>query len=343
MQFQHLTSAELTDVGKKRSNNEDAAVRLPECGVFAVADGMGGAMDGEIASRAVIDALSEAFSGRHSEGVPDFDQTKVLIREAAVNANAWIREHSESRGLSGTGSTVVALMFDAKDPARAYVVHAGDSRAYRLRGNALARLTTDHSLAAEVGIENEQSLGPMFRSMVTRAVGIKATVNLAETPVDVTEGDLFLLCSDGLTGMVPDDELSKLLRDNRGAELDALSGILVDAANRNGGVDNTTVVVVKVGSFPKPSKPEPEVEPEKQVELEKKELVPEKAAPAGPEPTPDTVERECGVIPVDEPRSEERDTTPMGGAGDRAPSDSAGHVAPTSDLECATPAGAGPS
>lgn len=266
MRFTHLDSSELTDTGKRRKNNEDAALSLPKSGVFCVADGMGGAADGEIASRAVVEALAEAFSGRHSDGDPDFARTKELVLEAVLNANAWIKENSDKRGFSGTGSTIVVMAFDPAGTDRAVVMHAGDSRAYRLRGDALMRLTKDHSLVSEAGLDDRDSLGPMFRAMVTRAVGIRTGLDLEESTVDVMENDLFLLCSDGLTTMVPDEVLKQVLLENRTLELNALARVLVDESNRRGGEDNITVVLVRVGK-----------------QIEAVELTSEPPPPAAPE------------------------------------------------------------
>lgn len=249
MRFAHLESSDLTDAGKLRRNNEDAALCLKAHGVYCVADGMGGAADGEVASRAVIDAYEEGFSGRHSEGQLDFEGIKRLVREAAVNANDWIRDQAENRGAAGMGSTLVVMAFDPASPARGMVAHAGDSRAYRLRGDTLMRLTKDHSLLSEAGIEDRESLGPMFRSMVTRAIGIRADLDLEETQVDVMENDLFLLCSDGLTTMIPDEELGRILRQNRGLAVDAICRLLVDESNRRGGEDNITVIIIRVGKY----------------------------------------------------------------------------------------------
>jgi hypothetical protein len=130
------------------------------------------------------------------------------------------------------------------------ILHAGDSRAYRLRGDSMKRLSRDHSLAAEAGVEDETRLGPMFQSMVTRAVGVQLTVEMEETDVDVRSGDLFLLCSDGLTRMLPDNVLSVLLAENRNLPLDGLAQLLVDEANDNGGLDNVTVLLIRAGDIP---------------------------------------------------------------------------------------------
>ncbi|MEI6808619.1 MAG: protein phosphatase 2C domain-containing protein [bacterium] len=374
MRFAYLDSSELTDTGKLRRNNEDAALRLKERGVFCVADGMGGAADGEVASRAVIDAYEEAFSGRHSDGEPDFERTKLLIREAAVNANDWIRDQAENRGAAGMGSTLVVMAFDSIESGRGIVMHAGDSRAYRLRGDTLTRLTRDHSLLSEAGIEDRESLGPMFRSMVTRAVGIRADVDLEETHVDVVENDLFLLCSDGLTTMVSDDELGRLLRENRSLDADGICRLLVNESNRRGGEDNITVLLVRVNKISEAAEhavpeivapsvsaaPEAGDTPSDGEHFET--VTPETADLSGGESFPgeedefdEVISPEEEIQPVEqemphhiswsdqeaelpdaEIRQVERDTTPPSDNGEGL-TDSLQQHEPTSDLECVTP------
>ncbi|MEI6147795.1 MAG: protein phosphatase 2C domain-containing protein [bacterium] len=357
MRFSHLDSSELTDSGKQRANNEDAVLCLPESGVFCVADGMGGAADGEIASRAVVDALEEAFSGRHSGQEPDFTRTKELVFEAALNANAWIKDHADRRGASGAGSTVVILAFDPVASGNAAVFHAGDSRAYRLRGDTLMRLTKDHSLVSEAGLDDRDNLGPMFRAMVTRAVGIRASVDLEHSPVDVLSEDLFLLCSDGVTTMIPDDALGILLRANRTAGTKELCRILVDEANRRGGDDNITVVIIRAGKVataavapevaaepaPAPVAPAAPTTACEQVVKGQPDGATPAAEPAVPAPEiasddfipqEDMAEEEksqCASGPID------RDTTSPSddGAGLVAPDQQP--LSPTSDLECVTP------
>lgn len=375
MRFAYLDSSELTDTGKQRRNNEDAALRLKERGVFCVADGMGGAADGEVASRAVIDAYEEAFSGRHSDGEPDFERTKLLIREAAVNANDWIRDQAENRGAAGMGSTLVVMAFDQIEAGRGIVMHAGDSRAYRLRGDTFTRLIRDHSLLSEAGIEDRESLGPMFRSMVTRAVGIRADVDLEETHVDIVENDLFLLCSDGLTTMVPDEEIGRILRENRNLDTDGLCRLLVNESNRRGGEDNITVLLIRVGSASKAASnatpevitiPEPAVpetgdtpatgdhcktgtqettsQPEdmnytgEEDEAEAVSSPEEESQPMEQEmPHRISVDDQDLEMPIAEKSThEERDTTPPSDSGEELP-DSIQQHTPTSDLECVTP------
>ncbi|MDI6773874.1 MAG: SpoIIE family protein phosphatase [Verrucomicrobiota bacterium] len=132
-------------------------------------------------------------------------------------------------------------------PEQAVALHAGDSRLYRYRKGGLAQMTRDHSLAEEAGFKNRKGLPRVFRGMVTRGVGIRENLALEETAVEARESDLFILCSDGLTGMVSDKRLRKLLRMNEEASLKELARTLVAEANESGGDDNISVILVRVG------------------------------------------------------------------------------------------------
>jgi protein phosphatase len=247
--FEYLTSAERTDVGRRRKNNEDALLRLPEHGVFCVADGMGGVQGGEVASAAVVREIRQEFDTGPDAAFAVTAAAKARLVERAVNrASAWIKSRADERGMVGTGSTAVTLMFDAVYPERAVAAHAGDSRAYRFRRAKLTQLTVDHSVAAAAGLRDDRALPAMFRGVVTRAAGIAASVTMERTATDAAAGDLFLLCSDGLSRMVPDRQILKLLRRHERAPLDELAGRLVDEAVRAGGEDNVSVVLVRVGA-----------------------------------------------------------------------------------------------
>ena len=248
MDFSHLSSAEYTDVGKKRRVNEDSVIRIPEQGIFFVADGMGGAAGGDVASRTAIEEVRREFKPAQAS-VPNGKPMARLerVRRALDEASRRIKRMSEEKGVVGTGTTAVLLSFDGESVSRASTMHAGDSRAYRYRDGKLSLLTNDHSVAAAAGVKNEKSLPSMFRGVVTRAVGLEETVELEETKVDVLPGDLYLLCSDGLTKMVPDNKIHKLLRRHESENLAVQAKLLVDEANQAGGNDNITVVLVKVG------------------------------------------------------------------------------------------------
>jgi len=239
-----LSVAAATDVGCKRKNNEDSLLSLPECGLFCVADGMGGAREGQVASKAVTDALAQAFSTPDAISL-DLPAKVRLVRDTINQTNIWIRKRIEERGFAQMGSTVVLGLFDDKNLSTGIVLHAGDSRMYRYRGRAIKQLITDHTLVAELGAKDEKALPAQFRGVVTKAVGLGDEVSLDETPFDILPGDLFLICSDGLTRMIPDKQLQKLLRQNEALNINALAQILVDEAKKAGGDDNITVIIVR--------------------------------------------------------------------------------------------------
>ena len=260
MEFSYITSAELTDVGRKRKNNEDSLVRVPEHGVFCVADGMGGGDAGEVASAAVVKAISEVLRAELGDRRGVRAPTKIrALSNALSQVSAWIFRRSEERGRGMCGSTVSLLVFDAVTPDQAVALHAGDSPVYRFRRNRLKQVTRDHSFATEAGYKNESQVPKQFRGVVTRAVGIKPTVRLEETPLDVRPNDVFVICSDGLSKMVPERKLAKFLRGCDAGSLDTLAGSLINAANDAGGSDNISVVLVHVGETT-PVAPVPEEE-----------------------------------------------------------------------------------
>lgn len=250
MALLHLNSAALSDVGRMRNNNEDAVLRLPKHGVFCVADGMGGAEGGERASQAVIEALGEEFLCLGTAGSPlTCKQKSRLVRKALNRASARIREEMDAKGGGSAGSTAVVLIFDDTSSGRALSLHAGDSRLYRLRSEALAQLTRDHSVAAAINARNEKEVPAMFRGMITRAVGVKTSVHLEKTAVNVKQGDLLLLCSDGLTRMLPDKRIESVLNDCAHAGLENTARRLIDEANCAGGHDNISVALISIGVF----------------------------------------------------------------------------------------------
>ena len=279
--FSYLTSAELSDVGRRRKNNEDSLVCLPEAGVFCVADGMGGVQGGEVARKAAVEALHKEFTASPDASFAiTADASARLVERALNSASKWIKERAEGLGLSGTGSTAVVLVFDRVTPSQGLALHAGDSRAYRLRGDKLSQLTMDHSVAAAAGLPDDSSLPPMFRGVITRAVGLEHNVQLEETAFDVNPGDLFLLCSDGLSKMVSDRRIQKLMRKHRDDALPDMAKALVDESLEEGGEDNVSVVVIRVaGDLPKG--PTMEI-PKETLELEKLVLDKPKVIPTRP-------------------------------------------------------------
>jgi protein phosphatase len=224
----------LTDAGRKRRRNEDAYVLQPP--LFAVADGMGGAQAGEVASRLAVDAFREFHEADELE--PE-ERVTAIIQEA--NRRIYERARQDSQA-SGMGTTVTAALVGAESVS---VGHVGDSRAYRLRGGRLEQLTDDHSLVADLVrggrlTPEEADVHPQ-RSVITRALGTDAQVDVDAFTFEALPGDVILLCSDGLTTMVTDEEIVAVVGEAKSLE-DAAKQ-LVKAANRRGGEDNVTVVL----------------------------------------------------------------------------------------------------
>ena len=250
--FPHVTFAAKSDIGCKRKNNEDALGTFPSLGVYCVADGMGGGDDGEVASAATVGAVERFVKAHPLPEGSAFPAESVIagIRAAVNDASKWIFERAKSRNLKGCGSTFVGMCLDPSRPEEATALHAGDSRLYRIRGRGIQQITKDHSAAELIGAKDENEINPMFRGMILRAVGIQQSVEVDATPLPLKEGDCILICSDGLCRMVPDKKIASIVRES--ATPDAAVNALVAAANEAGGIDNVTVVLVKVGKMPAP-------------------------------------------------------------------------------------------
>ncbi len=231
-------AAAVTDTGRRRLRNEDAYVCRPP--LFAVADGMGGARAGEVAARLAAAALEEAGTGTKGE-----EGVAMLIEEA--NRRIWERAVTDP-ATSGMGTTVTAAIVDAA-AGQVAIGHVGDSRAYLLRGGALEQLTTDHSLVAELVqsgvLTPEEAERHPQRSAITRALGTEPSVRVETFTVAGEIGDLFLLCSDGLSVMLGDDDVAEAVESAGRDPADAAEK-LIAAANARGGEDNITVVLFEL-------------------------------------------------------------------------------------------------
>jgi len=238
-----------TDTGRQRSANEDSFfVRAP---IFVVADGMGGAQAGEVASK----AAAEAFDRDLPPGSPE-----RFLRETIEAANREIHELAhDDPSRAGMGTTITAAIVNPESE-EVVIGHVGDSRAYRLRGGKLERLTRDHSLVEEMRrkgqLTDAQAEDHPQRSIITRALGPEAEVDVDVQTVPAAPGDLFLICSDGLTTMVDEAKIARLLA-GAGSMEAAVRG-LVDEANRAGGRDNITALAFRLEDAAAPSRAEPE-------------------------------------------------------------------------------------
>jgi len=225
-----------SDTGRQRNANEDSFfVRAP---IFVVADGMGGAQAGEVASKAAADAFDV--------DLPDGPAERVL-RETILAANRTIHDLARvDPSRAGMGTTLTAAVFSA-ERAEVAIGHVGDSRAYRLRGARLEQLTRDHSLVEEMRrkgqLTDAQAEDHPQRSIITRALGPEPEVEPDVQTVSAAPGDVFLLCSDGLTTMLDEEKIAKLLAG--ATSMDAAVRALIDEANRAGGRDNITALAFR--------------------------------------------------------------------------------------------------
>jgi serine/threonine protein phosphatase PrpC len=230
----------ITDTGRKRRRNEDAYVCEPP--LFAIADGMGGAQAGEVASRLAAAALKE--SGAKTLGGER--RISDLIQEA--NRRVYDRSSTDPN-TSGMGTTITVALVENGNVAFG---HVGDSRAYLIRDGRMEQVTEDHSLVNELmksgKLSREEAETHPQRSVITRALGTDPDVDADTFTIEARAGDVFLLCSDGLTDMVAEREILGLVERNR-SDLDAALKSLVKAANRSGGEDNITVVAFEIAEI----------------------------------------------------------------------------------------------
>jgi serine/threonine protein phosphatase PrpC len=230
-------SAGSTDAGRKRRRNEDSFVIDPP--LFAVADGMGGAQAGEVASRLAAAAFREFHE---ADDLAPEERVATIIQEA--NRRIYERAKSDAQA-SGMGTTITAALVAPEGVA---VGHVGDSRAYRLRHQRLEQLTEDHSLVADLvrsgRLTPDEADSHPQRSVITRALGTDPEVDVDSFTADAEAGDVFLLCSDGLTTMVDEEQIAETIA--RSSSLEQATKALVKAANRAGGEDNVTVVLFRL-------------------------------------------------------------------------------------------------
>ncbi len=248
-------AAGLSDVGLQREHNEDSFVVLKEYDLFVVADGMGGHRAGDVASKIATETISEFFRTTANEDVtwPFHFDTNLSEEENRLLtgirvANRQIFERStRSREYHGMGTTVVGAMFSPKKK-RMYIGHVGDSRCYRVRGGNIQQLTRDHSLIndyllAMPDLTDEQKQ-ELPKNVITRALGMQDNVVVDLQHDDPKVGDVYVLCSDGLSGMVSDDDIQEIVIATN--DIREACRKLIQRANERGGEDNITAVLIKI-------------------------------------------------------------------------------------------------
>jgi protein phosphatase len=243
-----------TDVGMKRTHNEDYFSLIEDEQLFLVADGMGGHASGEVASKMAAETISEFYQRtRDDEEVTwpyKMDRSLSYVENRLVCAiklaNLRIFETScRDIRYKGMGTTIVSTLVVGD---KVYVGHVGDSRVYRIRDGAIQQLTRDHSLLedykeAKPDMTEEEERNFPHKNVITRALGMRETVQVDIRAHQIKSGDVYLLCSDGLSGMVPDDQISQITGNAK--SLERAVAELVDAANRNGGTDNVTTLMLQ--------------------------------------------------------------------------------------------------
>jgi protein phosphatase len=246
-------SSGLSDVGVIRSHNEDCFDIDPKNQVFVVADGMGGHSHGEIASRIAVDAIRDFVEQTNdADSTLPFEMDTTLGRHgnrlrAAIRIahDKVLRAIRQDASLHGMGTTVVGVLLDGDSAA---IAHVGDSRVYRVRGGELELLTQDHTWVNEQVVagflSEEQARAHPLKNVVTRALGGEAEIDIDVRECPIEAGDLFLLCSDGLTTMLTDDEIVSRVRSVD--RLEEACSRLVRDANSRGGYDNVSVVLVRI-------------------------------------------------------------------------------------------------
>jgi serine/threonine protein phosphatase PrpC len=242
-----------TDVGMKRNHNEDYFSLIEDEQLFIVADGMGGHASGEVASKLAAETVGEFYQRTKDEDATwpyKVDRSLSYIENRLVCgiklANFRIYE-SANRDIryKGMGTTIVAAMIKGD---KIYLAHVGDSRCYRIRGPKIEQLTRDHSLLedykeAKPDMTEEEQRNFPHKNVITRALGMRDTVQVDVKPHQILDGDYYVMCSDGLSGMVEDEQIRDIIQKSK--TLERVVEELVDHANRAGGTDNITTLVLQ--------------------------------------------------------------------------------------------------
>ncbi|WP_041453305.1 Stp1/IreP family PP2C-type Ser/Thr phosphatase [Anaeromyxobacter dehalogenans] len=247
----------VTDVGRRRDHNEDAFLVDPALGLYVVADGMGGHAGGGTASRLAVETIQESVRAARDgspevfEGANGVEDSRLpdLLREAVEAACARIFQTAQGDpGLAGMGTTVTAALIDGRV---AFVAHVGDSRCYLLREGRIYQVSEDHSLVNEQlkagTISADEAKHSRFKNIITRSVGFEAQVQVDLMGIELEGGDALVICCDGLSNLVDDDEILQIVDE---CPIDEAPARLVALANDRGGDDNITVIVIRAGLAP---------------------------------------------------------------------------------------------
>jgi protein phosphatase len=252
-----ITAAGETNVGVKRSRNEDNLLKMPEENLFAVADGMGGHSSGEVASQIAVEGIANFFKAtRQDEDITwpykmdknrPYDENRFIMSVKLANLRIFEASQREAR-YRGMGTTIAGVNFADGD---ALVAHVGDSRVYRVRNGQMTQLTEDHSLLNDYikakKLTPDEIANFPHKNVIVRALGMKETVLVDLSRHTLQAGDIYVSCSDGLSGMVTDEELLEVIKSN--ADVQEAVKTLINKANEAGGVDNITVVIARIDSL----------------------------------------------------------------------------------------------
>lgn len=256
-----LIAAGLTNVGMKRAHNEDNHILVPEENLFVVADGMGGHASGEVASEIAVTSVADFFkktSADEEQTWPykeerglKYEENRLVAGIKLANRRIFETAQADVRK-RGMGTTLVSVLFTHNG---AYIGHCGDSRCYRFRNQQLQLLTEDHSLLNDYlknhRLTQEEIDNFPHKNVIVRALGMKDNVQVDISRLEPLANDLYILCSDGLSGMVNEPDMHAMITafldaPDKGGDIEKLCHLLIDAANKNGGTDNVTVVIIKV-------------------------------------------------------------------------------------------------
>jgi len=250
-----LEAAGSTHVGMKRNHNEDSLLLLPEQKLFIVADGMGGHASGEVASRMAVETVADFFRETAEDDEvtwpyklckdKHYEENRLINGVMLANLRIWETAVADP-SKKGMGTTIVTTLFTN---GGVYIGHVGDSRIYRIGQGRIAQVTEDHSLLNDYlkmkQLTPEEIEAFPHKNVIVRALGMKETVKVDTSFLNLEQDEVFLLCSDGLSGMVRDGEINRIVNES-GKNLEQACSELIAEANKNGGTDNITVILIRV-------------------------------------------------------------------------------------------------